>query len=102
MLKLLDVMETVDRNQKNGETHQILDIFSKEPLKASSGSPDLGAKQIQSQLLSEMLAVDRERTLTTMDTWATYVELSSRRQRSLPFETMEKYLPYRIDDAGER
>ena len=60
-----------------------------------------GKKQVQSQLLLEMLAIDRERALTTMKAWATFVQEASGRQHNTHFATLEEYIPYRAMDAGE-
>ena len=60
-----------------------------------------GAKQIQAQILAEMLAIDKERAMTTMRSWQKFVQTVSGRQRSEPFSDLEEYLPYRISDAGE-
>ena len=60
-----------------------------------------GAKQIQSQILDEMIAIDKERGLTTMKSWQKFVQVAASRQRSEPFAGLEEYLPYRISDAGE-
>lgn len=60
-----------------------------------------GKKQIQSKMLLEMLSIDRERALTTMKSWAAFVELASGRQHHEHFATLEEYIPYRIIDVGE-
>ena len=60
-----------------------------------------GEKRIQSQILSEMMSIDHDRALTSMKAWATFVELAAARARTVPFATLEEYLPYRIVDAGE-
>lgn len=60
-----------------------------------------GEKQIQAQILSEMMAIDHDRALTTMKAWATFIQLSAVKSRAEPFVTLEDYLPYRIIDAGE-
>ena len=78
----------------------MLEVFGEGALK-SSGPKDLGAKHIQSQILAEMMAIDRGRALTAMKAWAKFVQLSSSRRRSVPFTSLEEYLPYRIIDAGE-
>ena len=72
------------------------------PLEAPARSMSDGQKRIQSQILAEMMALDKERALTSMKAWATFVQLSSSRNRSQPFASLEEYLPYRIIDAGER
>ena len=60
-----------------------------------------GQRRIQAQLLLDMLAVDRERALTTMKTWATFLETASGRQHATHFHTLEQYIPYRILDVGQ-
>ncbi|MCJ1386412.1 hypothetical protein MMC17_009538 [Xylographa soralifera] len=60
-----------------------------------------GAKQIQSQILAEMMAIDQERAITTMKSWQKYIEVVSSRRRSEPFSDLAEFLPYRISDAGE-
>jgi fusicocca-2,10(14)-diene synthase len=60
-----------------------------------------GIKQIQSQILHEMMAIDQERGLTTMKFWQKFVQVASSRERSRPFTGLGEYLPYRISDAGE-
>ena len=60
-----------------------------------------GAKQIQSQILAEMMAIDQGRAITTMKSWQKYIEVVSSRRRSEPFSGLAEFLPYRISDAGE-
>ena len=48
-----------------------------------------------------MVALDKERALTAMKSWATFIQRSTSRQRSQPLANLEEYLPYRIIDAGE-
>lgn len=60
-----------------------------------------GQKKLQPQILAEMVVLDKERALTSMKSWATFIQLSTSRQRSQPFASLEEYLPYRIIDAGE-
>ena len=89
--------------------HRILDEFSKGDMSHSNYSGHTvntalkgkGAMQIQSQILSEMMAIDKERGLTTMKSWQRFVQVAAGRQRSEPFAGLEEYLPYRISDAGE-
>ena len=64
-------------------------------------SKGLGKKHIQAKILDEMIAIDEERALTTMKSWATFVQMVASRDRSVPFETMAEYLPYRTMDVGE-
>ena len=60
-----------------------------------------GAKQIQSQILREMMVIDKPRAMTTMNSWQKFIQVAASRQRSNPFSGLEEYLPYRISDAGE-
>ncbi|EED22796.1 conserved hypothetical protein [Talaromyces stipitatus ATCC 10500] len=60
-----------------------------------------GVKQIQEQIFKEMLAIDKERAITTMKMWQKFVKVQSSRKRSEPFSGLDEYLPYRISDAGE-
>lgn len=60
-----------------------------------------GVKQIQGQIFKEMIAIDKERAITTMKNWQKFVQVQSSRKRSEPFCGLDEYLPYRISDAGE-
>jgi hypothetical protein len=60
-----------------------------------------GAKHLQSQILTEMLAIDEGRAKTTISAWQKFIAVVSSRKRSEPFMSLEEYLPYRISDAGE-
>ena len=60
-----------------------------------------GKKQIQSKILLEMLALDRERAFTIMKAWAKFVEIASGRQHHTQFATLDEYILYRIMDVGE-
>lgn len=57
--------------------------------------------RIQSKLLLEILALDRERPLTTMKAWAKFMEIASGRRHHTPFVTLDEYIPYRSTDIGE-
>ena len=48
-----------------------------------------------------MMGIDRQRAVVSMKSWATFVQLAASRPRSMPFATLEEYIPYRIIDAGE-
>lgn len=48
-----------------------------------------------------MLALDRERALTTMKAWAKFMEIASGRRHHTRFATLDEYIPYRIMDVGE-
>jgi hypothetical protein len=55
---------------------------------------------LQSQILTEMMAIDRDRAIVTMQAWAKFVDLASHTRES-SFETLQQYLPRRAIDAGE-
>jgi len=61
-----------------------------------------GKRSVQSQILSEMMAIDRECALETMKVWAKFFETGSSRQQNKIFTSIDKYLPYRVMDWGER
>ncbi len=96
-------------SKESKDRHRILDEFSKGDLSRSNYSghsvdtalKGKGAMQIQSQILNEMMVIDKERGLTTMKSWQRFVQVAAGRQRSEPFAGLEEYLPYRISDAGE-
>lgn len=79
----------------------MLKVFHEDPEKGEFEHGNFGEKQIQSQIFTEMVAIDPERAVTSMKSWATFVQLAASRPRSIPFATLEEYLPYRIVDAGE-
>ena len=64
-------------------------------------SRESGKKQIQAQIFNEMLAIDPERTVTTMKAWAEFLQLAAGRQHRKRFATLEEYLPYRSIDVGK-
>uniref|UniRef100_A0A093VXQ0 Fusicoccadiene synthase n=1 Tax=Talaromyces marneffei PM1 TaxID=1077442 RepID=A0A093VXQ0_TALMA len=52
-----------------------------------------GVKQIQGQIFKEMLAIDKERAMTTMKNWQKFIQVQSSRKRSEPFSGLDEYLP---------
>lgn len=64
-------------------------------------SPKSEKHQIQSKLLLEVLALDRERALTTMKAWAKFMEIASGRRHHTRYATLDEYIPYRSTDVGE-
>jgi len=83
-------LKNVDEDQKKEVTHQLLGVSGQGAVETISGPKDLGVKILQLQLLSEPVAIDPERALTSMKAWARFVQLSSSRERSVPFETLEE------------
>ena len=76
-------------------------MFCEGTNKSDFGHTNIGVKEMQSKILTEMLAIDKQRAILTMKSWATFVKLSASRERTEPFAGLEEYLPYRIIDAGE-
>jgi hypothetical protein len=74
---------------------------SSTPQAASSADVANGKHQMQSQLMKEIMPIDRSCALVTMKAWAKFVEVGSSRQHNKIFTTMAEYLPYRIMDVGE-
>lgn len=94
-------MESFDlKKDFEKETTKMLDAFGDRALDRSVNPKSGPEKRLQAQMLSEMMAVDQQRAITSMKAWARFVQLASR-TRSSPFETLEKYVPSRVIDAGE-
>ena len=60
----------------------------------------VGSKQIQSKMMLEMLSVDPECANAAIDAWRVMVDTTSKRDKNIPFTTMEDYIEYRIVDTG--
>lgn len=89
---------------------QILDVFGDNVLSQNIALdvPDMDVKSSGSKLkhlqfgiLSEMSTIDPERALTSMQSWAKFVQLAASRKRSEPFASLVEYIPYRIINAGK-
>ncbi|KAI1735626.1 fusicoccadiene synthase [Xylaria scruposa] len=96
-----DKMESFDlKKDLKKEATKMLDAFGDGALDRSVNAKSGPEKRLQAQMLSEMLALDPERAVTSMKAWAKFVQLASR-TRSSPFETLDEYVPSRVIDAGE-
>lgn len=60
-----------------------------------------GKYKIQAFILKEMMAIDKERALITIEAWVKFLEFASGRQHDRIFTTMKDYIPYRCKDVGE-
>lgn len=74
----LSAGRNADRKQADENDLQLLQVFgegllSEAPLPGSVSAASQGSKRIQSHILAEMLAIDPERALTSMKSWATFV-----------------------------
>lgn len=79
----------------------MLDAFREGVRNGSILSERDGKKQIQSKIFAEMVAIDRERALTSINSWMEFLQLASGREHDKTFTTLEEYLSYRILDVGE-
>ncbi|KAI1276913.1 fusicoccadiene synthase [Xylaria sp. FL0933] len=96
-----DKMESFDlRKDFKRETTIMLDAFGDGALDRKFNAKSGQEKRLQAQMLSEMMALDSTRAVTSMRAWAKFVQLASRTRLS-PFETLEEYVPSRVIDAGE-
>lgn len=59
-----------------------------------------GKRMMQARILKEMMAIDRERAMISMKSWATFVETASGRQHHTHYSTLAEYIPYRSVDVG--
>ncbi|PGH21525.1 hypothetical protein AJ80_03193 [Polytolypa hystricis UAMH7299] len=59
-----------------------------------------GKRQIVTQIIREMMAIDPERAMTVAKSWASGVRHSGRRKEDTTFRTLEEYIPYRALDVG--
>ncbi|KIK55691.1 hypothetical protein GYMLUDRAFT_248501 [Collybiopsis luxurians FD-317 M1] len=97
-----DVIEFLDQEQ-NDELKQTLLEGAQSSVITTNNSQTMqvGKRKIVSQILLEMLAIDRDCAINLMKTWAKFLELGSSRQQDKTFRTLEEYLPYRMHDVGE-
>ncbi|KAI1135782.1 fusicoccadiene synthase [Hypoxylon sp. FL0543] len=95
-----DWMETFDLKSDLAETTGFLDTFGAGALELKIDPKARPEKRLQAQMLSEMMAKDPKRAITTMKAWARFVQ-SAAKTRAAPFETLEEYMPARAVDAGE-
>ncbi|KAI1443510.1 fusicoccadiene synthase [Annulohypoxylon stygium] len=94
-----DEMEKLDIAEYSKENSGILDTFHR-ALDRKIEPHARPEKKIQAKILEEMLAIDPPRAAIMMNSWATFVQSASR-SRTLPYETLEEYVPARVIDAGE-
>ncbi|PCG91803.1 Terpenoid synthase [Penicillium occitanis (nom. inval.)] len=107
------ITEDINQNLESSNRREILDEFGASSFTlqqqkdvADRHQQDValrreGVRQIQGQIFKEMIAIDKERAITTMKNWQKFVQVQSSRKRSEPFSGLDEYLPYRISDAGE-
>jgi hypothetical protein len=83
-----------------GDT-DILDVFNlKSALQSEVTANMRPEKRLLAAMLKKMRSIDPVRSITSMKAWAMFVQLASR-TRVDRFETLAKYIPSRVIDAGE-
>lgn len=96
-----DAMENLNLKNMSETPVGLLDAFCESTALEQATSPTMRPEKVlQAKILSEMMSLDKERAITSMKAWASFVRLASR-TRTAPFATLEEYLPVRIIDAGE-
>lgn len=93
-------MENLDLKHQSGDGFGILETFGVSALSSTVNNGTRPEKQLQVQLLKEMMEIDAPRAKTSMKAWASFVQ-SAAKTRSSPFETLEQYTSARAIDAGE-
>ncbi|KAL1849159.1 hypothetical protein Daus18300_013364 [Diaporthe australafricana] len=93
-------MEGLDLKDMPDVPTGMLDAFGSTVLDEDVKPTMRPEKVLQSRILSEMISIDRQRAITAMKAWASFVQLASR-TRTAPFETLAEYVPARVIDAGE-
>ncbi|KAH6663128.1 hypothetical protein B0J14DRAFT_684861 [Halenospora varia] len=96
-----DKTEDCDDEQLNASNDIMQSAFLEGARDGSIAARDEGKRQIQALILKEMIAIDKERALTTMKGWAEFLRLAGGRQQNRHFATMEEYIPYRSIDVGK-
>ncbi|EME87121.1 uncharacterized protein MYCFIDRAFT_132843 [Pseudocercospora fijiensis CIRAD86] len=94
-------LETEDNmNSENDKMMQgfLTDALSSRPPKDLDSS---GKMRILTQMVSEMMAIDKKCAVVTMRAWSEFLRVGSSRQHGTIFTRLEDYLPYRVKDVGE-
>lgn len=97
---LKDKLEKLDLKPETRGTDEFLETFGAGVLDSKLDAKTGPEKRLQAQVLSEMMAIDPKRAVTSMKAWARFVQSASQ-IKSMPFETLEQYIPMRVVDAGE-
>ena len=95
-----DKMESFDLKGDLEAATGFLDTFKDDALSDRTGPRATPEKRLQAQILSEMMAIDRPRAITTMKACSKFVQSASR-TRLASFETLAEYLPLCATYTGE-
>lgn len=60
----------------------------------------LGAKQLQSRIIMELLETDEASGKLMIDTWKTVISTARKMKGTQNYSNLEEYIPYRILDVG--
>ncbi|KAI0160238.1 geranylgeranyl pyrophosphate synthase [Xylariaceae sp. FL1272] len=96
-----DVIEVASKEVRDSSNDEMLDAFeegAKTGVIEDAGAS--GKRKIAAQILREMMAIDQEKAMVAIKSWATFVEHASGRQHHEHFDTLEQYIPYRCLDVG--
>ena len=93
-------MESFDLKGDLEAATGFLDTFNDDVSSDKTAPRATPEKRLQAQILSEMMAIDRPRAITTMKACSKFVQAASRTRLS-PFETLAEYLPLCATDTGE-
>jgi hypothetical protein len=96
-----DITDVSTQDVIDKENTDMMNAFGKVVQTGRASLKDFGKKRIQGQILLEMMAIDRERALTTAKSWAKFVQTASGKEHHKDFKTLDEYLPYRSIDVGQ-
>ncbi|KAF2708718.1 terpenoid synthase [Pleomassaria siparia CBS 279.74] len=95
-----DMTDVVDKQASDAANNDMLDAFHHNQETKTSDCIRSGKRQMQAKILNTMMQLDKDRTMTAMKAWASFLEQGSGRQHDTAFRTLEEYLPYRCKDVG--
>ncbi|KAI9687154.1 MAG: hypothetical protein M1822_002565 [Bathelium mastoideum] len=81
--------------------NETLELFLQSATTGHMSDQRSGKNKIQAQIFNEMVALDRPRAFVTVKAWAEFLQLTLSRNRSIKFETLDEYIPYRVWDVGQ-
>ncbi|EED24572.1 conserved hypothetical protein [Talaromyces stipitatus ATCC 10500] len=97
-----DYAEDCDKDQLDTSNDIMQEAFLEGSIKGSiSVKRADGMRQMQALILKEMMAIDKERAVTTMKAWVEFLKFAGGRQHDKHFATLEEYIPYRSIDVGK-
>ncbi|KAK2767552.1 hypothetical protein FQN54_003710 [Arachnomyces sp. PD_36] len=95
-----DVTDVVSREEGDAANDEMMHAFREGATSGNIETTKTGKRMMQAGILKEMMAIDRERAMVSMKSWATFVETASGRQHHTHYSTLAEYIPYRSVDVG--